>query len=192
MNVGRFFAGRYTVCMAEVTAEKQSVSESTRWRRWRFATWLLLVVCVPVTIAWLGSVWISVTWVQFARFGVIEATQQACLNAGQLSYWRQEPHVGSNVGAHGQWLVERNSATLGWRPFYLNTGEYVVLSVPLWFPAVVLAASTVVVWRRERMHAGRCAAIDCDRCGYDRRGLLDGAACPECGAGAPVAAKRGV
>jgi hypothetical protein len=52
------------------------------------------------------------------------------------------------------------------------------LRVPLWLPAVVVAAPTVVAWRRLRRAAvsGVCSA-----CGYDRRGLPNGVKCPECG-----------
>ena len=55
-------------------------------------------------------------------------------------------------------------------------------AVPLAGAGLLLIGCGVFVARR-RLRVGECAA-----CGYDRRGLGAGAICPECGAGAALAA----
>ena len=56
-----------------------------------------------------------------------------------------------------------------------------VLVIPLWVPFLVLScwpALAAVRWVRSRPRPGCCAA-----CGYDLRGSVGSASCPECGAG---------
>jgi len=45
---------------------------------------------------------------------------------------------------------------------------------------VLLVVQFVVAWRTYRRHR-LARAGQCDVCGYDRRGLAQGAPCPECG-----------
>lgn len=82
----------------------------------------------------------------------------------------------------GLWVLERGAQRVGEIPF-----------LPIWAglagnTAVFAAACLVpmvgvgVVRRRLRKRGGKCLG-----CGYDRRGLAVGAACPECGRGSGAA-----
>lgn len=53
--------------------------------------------------------------------------------------------------------------------------------LPLWIPIVLTAIPTGLLVRAERRERRRMRAHLCAKCGYDRRGLVDGAVCPECG-----------
>jgi len=54
--------------------------------------------------------------------------------------------------------------------------------IPLWALSLSAAAPAVLLWRSS-FRANRRARIGhCPACGYDRRGLPDDLACPECGA----------
>jgi hypothetical protein len=53
--------------------------------------------------------------------------------------------------------------------------------VPLWVPTVPLLLATVAAWRLDAVARRRTGAGCCAKCGYDLRGLREGAVCPECG-----------
>jgi hypothetical protein len=64
------------------------------------------------------------------------------------------------------------------------------LILPTWFVALLAALMTIVparYLRKQRRLRQRRAAGQCLACGYDLRGA-EHARCPECGAGAPIAA----
>lgn len=82
----------------------------------------------------------------------------------------------------GLWVLERGGTAVGEIPF-----------LPMWAGLAGNAAVFAGVWlvplvgigvvrRRLRKRGGRCVG-----CGYDRRGLAAGAACPECGRGSGAA-----
>lgn len=66
-----------------------------------------------------------------------------------------------------------------WRGLLLNTGLYMVV----WCVLLALGTVPFAVRRAIRRRRNGCA-----RCGYDLRGLVSGAACPECGTGRVSAA----
>jgi hypothetical protein len=111
-------------------------------------------------------------------------------------------YAGSSLGPYFSWRLEHARLKLQWSPFTHHESFFVdanaeglrwtpdshfyainnwFITVPLWIPLALAAPATVVLWyRRSRAYAGHCK-----RCGYDRRGLPPGAACPECGSGKP-------
>lgn len=55
-------------------------------------------------------------------------------------------------------------------------------AISLWIPFVLTLGPFLYLWHTDRKAARRARAGACASCGYDRVGLLAGAACPECGA----------
>ncbi len=55
------------------------------------------------------------------------------------------------------------------------------VSIPMSNLATLILGAGVILWRLDR----RRAAYECPKCGYDRRGLAEGAVCPECGSTSP-------
>lgn len=55
------------------------------------------------------------------------------------------------------------------------------INLPLWLPTA-LALGGLLWLRRNDRRRERLAGFVCLGCGYDRAGLAEGAACPECGA----------
>jgi hypothetical protein len=47
---------------------------------------------------------------------------------------------------------------------------------------VAFGAMNILTWRKHRVDYSEYRRIACQKCGYDRRGLAEGATCPECGA----------
>lgn len=93
----------------------------------------------------------------------------------------------SGFGNPGPRVNPQTARGVEWRPrFLVGAGGYHELRVPLW-PAVVL--SGIGAWMLRGAARRAVAAGHCGRCGYDLRGLAPGAACPECGARATLAAR---
>jgi hypothetical protein len=66
-----------------------------------------------------------------------------------------------------------------------DDGVFARGEVRLPLPWLVVTAPTVLMWIGVWRRRGRGRAGCCSGCGYDRKGLAQEAACPECGAGAP-------
>ena len=76
--------------------------------------------------------------------------------------------------------------SLGW---YTTTGGGIssrVVSVPLWLPAMLLCAPSVLSWYRRRATSRRLSAGACWSCEQPHVGSLAGTRCPECGAERPT------
>jgi len=57
------------------------------------------------------------------------------------------------------------------------------LDVPLWFPLILAILPTAFAWRLDTLARRRARVGLCAHCHYDRRGLVAGVVCPECGGG---------
>jgi hypothetical protein len=85
-------------------------------------------------------------------------------------WWRVAPRQES-------FYIAGNSEGLKWAGdahFYPDGSWFV--TVPLWCPFVVLAGASAGLFALKRHPRGCCRG-----CGYELRGLVRGAACPECG-----------
>jgi hypothetical protein len=85
----------------------------------------------------------------------------------------------------GRYFVRVNRSNwpgLRWRPV-ANTsyGREDRSEVALWAPLVVMLAVAGFTWHADIQGRQRTRAGACRSCGYDRRGLVGGAKCPECG-----------
>ena len=80
-----------------------------------------------------------------------------------------------------------DSGRVSWRPYLQISSasragnRYAEGCVPLWLPALLIAAPSAWLWWRDRQRWGLGPAGRCAACGYDLTGLPAGAACPECG-----------
>ncbi|MGE3109561.1 MAG: hypothetical protein AB7G11_11215 [Phycisphaerales bacterium] len=129
--------------------------------------------------------------VMFTRSSSISAVvpigSDASGYARRTASWFWRPYSPSRTRSwDDQWHLSRwDEWRLGRTGWYTTTGAGEtsrVVSIPLWLVAVVVAipagvSSLAALRAARRRRRGRCI-----RCGYDRRGLIDQAPCPECGA----------
>ena len=127
----------------------------------------------------LGSVVLFTLWIGSAIVGVVYGASRWFVGCGGGSAV-VSILPGSAAPAQLGWLIARNPkgqpmwpglTTGGWG--YLRPTSLVL---PLWIPAVILAAATVFWWRRDRSFP----AGHCQHCGYNLTGNQSGI-CPECG-----------
>jgi hypothetical protein len=80
------------------------------------------------------------------------------------------------------WRIGGNPSKLDWWSYGGKPPPAFSISL-LWLYLVPLAFAilTAFGFASERKLRRRLARNQCSRCGYDRAGLVDGAACPECG-----------
>ncbi len=177
--------------MAEVTADMGKEGHA-RGRARRVAKWAGLVVSIVIAAAWFVSSEFEFRVTYISGRDDADPEYDLTLADGGIGYhkgyapWRNYPEIGFewNAGRIVQ-IFPRASfglpfSTMGWT------------FVPLWIPFLVSAVATLAIWKWPDSAVRRRRSGRCVECGYDRRGLVVGAACPECGAAAPAAAKRGV
>lgn len=90
-------------------------------------------------------------------------------------------------------VVQQRYGSLRWRPApasEISAEMRYGLVLPLWIPYVLIAIPTGLLVRAERRERRQMRAHLCAKCGYDRRGLVDGAVCPECGEPGGMRASR--
>jgi hypothetical protein len=121
-------------------------------------------------------------------FGLNFSQYTLGFNEGRLCATQWSQRVGPSLYGHQHLMA------MSWRYDTQDIDDRVqtiarTVYVPLWVPVAAgfLFAETcwavVAIRRRRRRRTDRCIA-----CGYDRRGLAQGAPCPECGALTPSTA----
>lgn len=145
---------------------------------------VVLAVTGAVLSLTIGSAWLWTCW----RGG----TTYRVVGSSTLGFWCSYGAIGFEwydrtipFAASDRWPVFSHSGILRdmyWWPrvwFYKGSAH---LLVPLWMPWLFASASSgLLIWRVAR----RRPASACRTCGYSLVGLTAGAACPECGKGAP-------
>lgn len=119
------------------------------------------------------SWWATIGWTlpNGAAFGVEGGS--LAIAAGTLPQKLAPPPPG--------WIYIQNDAAFRWWIDWGSFGARWYFGVPLWMPILICAIAAARAWRKEVLERRRNSVGLCRGCGYDRRGIADGAKCPECG-----------
>jgi hypothetical protein len=148
-----------------------------RWRRTRCGLrWGLAVVAAAVAVLCPLTRWLKGQWISPATNPTL-----AVVMAGETVVFRyQGAGFGPGIAPSQFWW---DGGPVKWSIWFhfQSYPDQTQLVIPMWPFAVVPGIGALLLWRGElperRRRLGLCAG-----CGYDRRGLEAGAACPECGA----------
>lgn len=138
--------------------------------------WGGLVVLVAFAAALEVSFWWDLAWVSRPGWGVGFCQGSAVLGWSMRIGPRQNPGFQVSLHPYGFGGVD-----FTWLPLVKTNSTGSLLLLPLW---IVLAAGLVAIfplWWRDHLRVRFGRGGRCPLCGYDRRGLLEGAECPECG-----------
>lgn len=144
-----------------------------------------------------GQWWKIGRWwaVQVGSNGVLAHVE---VNTRQVGMTFIVPRTGASEKSSGEsparssrslltdWVFERDRSPLLLLPDRASLPWWYHIRVPVSNLAVLTLVPGVILWRLDR----RRAAHECPKCRYDRRGLAEGAGCPECGAPAPPEPER--
>jgi ribosomal protein S14 len=156
--------------------------------KWGGAAAVLLLATL-----WLGSGWVwigndaaspSPSWGDRSRWGWgwwsltigrfnVGQRDRPPSNFDDHSNFLWLPRYGLRWGVVWERSFVRMSPTMG-------TWEW-KLQLPLWIPTLLALIPASAAWWLDRRSHRRRIANQCQRCGYDRSGLLADAVCPECG-----------
>ncbi len=156
-----------------------------RATRWRTRTWVGLSLCLLTVVAWGLSIpwsWVLSWQRQSVILGHGELLWCAVGTADRFPVGPKPTPTGIYWNGDDweiDWWPETVSAG---DPAKLMPAKLMLVSLPLWMPAALLAIASMISWRFDRagFRAGRCP-----RCGYDLTGNVSGS-CPECGARRPA------
>jgi hypothetical protein len=146
--------------------------------------WAGVVVCAAIAAGFQVSRGCSpgVTVVRYD--GVSRQTSTLMVAAGCLRF-RHDTRSGwtdpNPPPAEVYWGVLDLIHPVRWTPGWLVEKSGFGIMIPLWLFLLPSAIATALLWRRDHILTGRARAGQCARCAYDRRGLSQDAACPECG-----------
>jgi hypothetical protein len=142
-------------------------------RRW--VRWGSFAAVVILTLVWGASL-----------FGYVGYTGSLDVRGFYIGHgsFNYHDYSGAFVWMRTGWSAgvynESPTRSLIWLPHWGPRGLADRMNAPLWIPWLLAAGFTAWRFRADRvkpLHA-------CPSCGYDKTGLVAGAACPECGAGA--------
>jgi hypothetical protein len=85
------------------------------------------------------------------------------------------------IHSYGSRYGFNDAPGLAWWFVWQNLPGWAWVWVPLWVPTVPPLIATGAAWRLDAVARRRARAGCCAKCGYDLRGLREGAVCPECG-----------
>jgi hypothetical protein len=137
--------------------------------------WGGAVLSVVLVAVWIGSRW---WWFGYLSRG---GTWGVGVSAGTVVIGYAKPGVWSSP--HG-FLLRFADPPLHFAWWFNSESQPISTwwSVPLWVSTIPPLLATGAAWRLDALARWRARAGHCAKCGYDLRGLRDGAVCPECGA----------
>ena len=130
-----------------------------------------------------ASVLLIVAWIGSGKFGVAYNWS----NGDSSSLWRGRLHIwqsGKSVPAGRTGFEPRGTTDFGldWWMSSFKRYNRPQVSIPLWWLVLPSVAASAAVWRHDAIKTRRELLNHCEKCGYDRTGILQDAKCPECGA----------
>ncbi|MCH8270015.1 MAG: hypothetical protein IH985_02230 [Planctomycetes bacterium] len=149
----------------------------------RRAKWVGACASTFILLLGIGSIWYAPFAELTMRHSVVSVNVAAGRVNGTLFHSDDAPFPPRKIRLDFIRL-RAPSMDLGFRwnvhPGRTNFGGLIMasreISIPLWFPLLLLAAPTAWLWYTDR----RAKPWQCPKCRYDLRGL-DGGVCPECG-----------
>lgn len=137
------------------------------------------MVAVPLALAWAGSMLVSVRF----KLSVERMYDLFGGAVGEARYVHPPPQILSVLAELPTWEVRRMRDGPVWQPYWSGSAAGFCSGkiVALW-PFVLISTGTALwLWRRDALLRRRERVGVCVQCGYDRVGLAESAACPECG-----------
>ena len=132
-----------------------------------FAGWLLAVVSVLLCVLY------------FLNMPFYSGSTLTTWCAWRMEHGRMKVEVRASGVANENFYIAINSEGLRFKPeLRVSRWDDWMVNVPLWMP--VLASTGGSAWL---FRASRRERTGCRKCGYDLKGLPEGAKCPECGEG---------
>lgn len=132
--------------------------------RWGFTT---------LAIAW-GGLWAASVW-WWMRWEPMQG-HALMVSRGAIGLGRPVKPPGARMG--NTITAAPKGEPMRWRMYRTSTWFHTTTWRPLWMHTTVSAAVAGVLWLPALRRRPRWA---CAACGYDLRGLAEGAVCPECG-----------
>jgi len=144
--------------------------------------WSGTILSIVFAVVWIGSGWLFVRWMGRDWSCVDIHSGRFCVDFVRVGYSSQCPTPG--------WHAGRNEVPFQFWVDGVQTSDLLEIRVPMWPLVVLFALPAATACRLEVLDRRRYRSRWCPTCRHDCRGLLAGAACPECGASAPPAIVR--
>jgi hypothetical protein len=136
--------------------------------------WGGAAMTVLLVVVWIGSGWAYAMW-QIGWFTRVD------VRGGVIAVRHAKLPGTRVVGPGWRWGVAKTDLqyTADWDGYF--GGRVWRVDLPLWALATAAAVVSVLAWHLDTLARRRTLPNLCPKCNYDRAGLAEGAACPECG-----------
>jgi|ERR1051325_3913827 hypothetical protein len=150
--------------------------------RRRTAKWTCTIIAAALAIAIIASFGWSFTAMYSNQVPRGRQSRSVTLGMARLTYVRHVNTVMSMpLPSSWNFFVGKKARDVIWTPWQVNESNGCLFFFPLWIPLLPVALPAGTLWLLDIRRARRERADLCKGCGYDRRGIPPGAACPECG-----------
>ncbi len=143
--------------------------------------WGGAAVSALLLVAWIGSVWCSVSW--YSPRADFVGVCWGCVSVGQFQY-------AIAPGASGLNCCLVLPQRLDWWVTTFRDRAKWAIYLPLWPPLALSALATVAACCLDFLARRRAKLGACLKCNYSRTGLAPNTVCPECGSAAESAADQ--
>jgi hypothetical protein len=139
----------------------------------KFFKWGGLVVSVLLLTVWVGSAFVTCSWMSGSG-------HEIALDKGRIFYQWYQRTKQPQLPVSKWWT--RPQPQISFALDYAQSNVRWFVAIPVW-PFVALSlATTAAAWRMDIIARRKSRLGGCPACGYDRTGLAPAAPCPECNA----------